>query len=126
MNAFSKAISEGLKAIANVAGEEITFHRGDDFAVIIAVEGRSDFQSTDPHGSVIDFRTIDFIVATEDLVVGDAAITPDDGDYITRTSGNTLQTYRIRRPDNGRLYGYSDATQTRMRIHTELSGESNL
>lgn len=126
MNAFNKAISGGLKAIANVAGDVITYHRGDDFAVLIAVEGRSDFQSTDHSGVLFEWRTIDFLIDASDLDVGGEIITPTDGDYITRDRGEKLQTFRVRRPDNGRLFSYSDAAQTRMRIHTELKGESNL
>lgn len=126
MSVFTEAISEGLKAISCIAGDEITYHRDPNFVVVIAVEGRSDFSSIDHSGSNVEFSTFDFIISTDDLIINGVNAVPQAGDYVTRTIGNKLFTYRVRRPDSGQLYSFSDAKQERMRIHTLFVGETPL
>lgn len=118
MSQHSKAISDAMKYLNQVAGEEITYYRGSDFVKLRAVEGRSQFQSVDPNGAVVDFSTTDFLIASSDLVLNDVVTTPVDGDYIMKDTA----TYRIRRQGSAQAYSYSDAAHERMRIHTQYGG----
>jgi hypothetical protein len=117
---FQKLIDEAMNAVAGVAGVYVTYYRGDDYTVIRATPGQTDFQMDTGDGAVVEFRSRDFFISVCDLKLNDEAITPKRGDQIVERDGNQNIVFEVSDPSGSdQPWRYSDTGRTHFRIHTK-------
>ena len=118
---FDATIQEGLAAVREIAGHEITYHRGDAWVQLRAVPGQTNFQLSDVSNIIHEARTRDFTFFACKLVLNAQLVTPNRGDLIHERVGRNAYIYEISRPDGGdQPWRYADHAQTTIRVHTNL------
>jgi hypothetical protein len=96
------------------ASASVTMTRGTESRSVLAVVGKSTFESVDQNGVTESWESRDFIIHATDLPFGE----PQRHDKITETIGNVLRVYQVSAPRGVPLFHYSDAFQSAVRIHT--------
>ena len=98
-----------------VASDSVTITRGEQSQAVLAVVGRSVFESQDQSGIVETWESRDYIVKASDLPFGE----PLRGDTVTETVGDSVCVYEVVAPRGTPLFHYADAFQQTVRIHTK-------
>ena len=111
----------GLTALFAASGETVTYRRDSTEIEVTAVLGESKSSGVDRNGQRVTYRTRDYLVAVEDMVMSSAAIRPKSGDKIIQTvNGVETQWHVMDGMSGGDCFRYvDDATRTVFRIHTQ-------
>lgn len=119
MCGFHEAILEAQRAIADVAGLTIRYHRGEHWTSIDAVAGRTTFSADDGFGAVVETQSRDYLFEANKLRFNGQLTTPQRGDYITEDVRGVRERYDVARPDGGsQVFRFSDHGRTTIRVHT--------
>lgn len=110
------------------AASEVVYSRGELQVSVRATRGRSAFQKQDADGTLVEFRSVDFIFLCEELVLDGAATEPRPGDRITVTLGDATLLYEVQNPAGGNAPCFAnlpdDTQRVAFRVHTKFVGES--
>ena len=87
--------------------------------VVFASIGRTIFDVDNGFGVVERTETRDFLVLTDDLVLGGARTLPERGDRVRETQGTTTFVYEVMAPGKEPHWRYSDPYRKALRIHTK-------
>ena len=118
MSIFTDALSAGLAAVAETAGDPVEYARGEIVVQLVAVKGHSRHESDDARGQAVTTMTVDFLVATADFLAAGLEL-PDRGDVVRVGAGVAATSHEVRKPDGAdAAWRYMDAGRTRIRIHT--------
>ena len=98
----------------------VTYRRGGDSVSLAATKGRSEFEQGDEDGFVHQLEAQDFLVRTEDLILGGARTLPKAGDRIADSDGAQTFVYEVMAPGSEPPWRYSDLYRRTLRIHTKL------
>ena len=101
------------------ATSTVTYQRGNDTVVVSASIGRTIFDVDNGFGVVERTETRDFLVLTDDLVLGGAGTLPERGDRVRETQGTTTFVYEVMAPGKEPHWRYSDPYRKSLRIHTK-------
>lgn len=101
-------------ALKKSASTSVTMTRGTESRSVLAVVGKSTFESVDQNGVTESWESRDFIVYATDLPFGE----PQRHDRIAETVGGIVRVYQVSAPRGVPLFHYSDAFQSAVRIHT--------
>lgn len=101
---------------------EVTYARGTDSVPVLATIGRTVFEVDNGRGILEKFETRDFLIRTEDLVLGGGPVLPERGDTIRETQGPTVHVYEVMAPGKEPHYRYSDPFRKTLRVHTKHVG----
>lgn len=112
--------------------QEVTYVRGADSVALNATIGEAVFEQENEFGVVKRIETRDFLVRTQDLVIGGSRITPAVGDKIKEAHafqvgssaivGATL-VYEVLSLAGQSPWRYSDQERQTIRVHTKYVGE---
>jgi hypothetical protein len=121
MNSFATAISGALDSLRTLAGECVVFQRGDDWVELTAIQGSTAFPTDDGNGTVVEYRSVDWLCSACDLELNGEKIEPKRGDLIKKSIGDKQHIYEVLRPDgNEKVWRFMDFGSTNVRIHTKL------
>ena len=110
-------LTEKLKAHASRA---VVYRRGADEVTVQAIIGRTLLKLDDGYGGVrMEWTDRDFLIATDDLVLGGQRTLPKRGDRILETDGSQIWVYDVLAPGNEPEWRYADPHQQMYRIHTK-------
>ena len=101
------------------ATSSVTYQRANDTVVVSASIGRTIFDVDNGFGVVERTETRDFLVLTDDLVLGGARTLPERGDRVRGTQGTTTFVYEVMAPGKEPHWRYSDPYRKTLRIHTK-------
>lgn len=104
--------------------ETILYRRGLDEVEIDATPGQSSFEATLDNGTVIEIEMPDWLIKPSHLVLDDVVVTPEPGDKILKTVGDTVTTYEVLSPSTTDQPYEIEQGGTIMRIHTKLTESS--
>lgn len=113
---FADALRAHCTALQAVAGESVTYRRGNSHVTITAVPGQSVFdESTGATDVVMQTKTVDWLISPDDLKIDGNQSEPQRGDQIIRADGEKLDLL----PGSGnKSWAWSDSRKTHYRIHT--------
>ena len=115
MSYFAEALSSGFDAIESIAGETVTYTRGQLTATVTATMGQSETEDIDGGGQQkIVSRSIDWLIRPDDLALDGDSIQPSVGDRITSEDGRVFDVSLV----GGSVWRWSDARRNCFRIHT--------
>ena len=97
----------------------VMYERGADSVELAATVGRTEFEQADEYGVVRRTESRDFLVRTQDLVIGGALALPKSGDRVRETTGATAYVYEVMAPGGEPPFRYSDPKRLTLRIHTK-------
>jgi hypothetical protein len=100
----------------------VKYERGAESVELAVTIGRTEFEQADEYGVVRRTESRDFLVRTQDLVIGGAQVLPKAGDRIRETDGATAYVYEVMAPGSEPPYRYSDPYRLTLRIHTKHVG----
>ena len=101
------------------ATSSVTYQRANDTVVVSASIGRTIFDVDNGFGVVERTETRDFLVLTDDLVLGGARTLPERGDRVRETQGTTTFVYEVMAPGKEPHWRYSDPYRKALRSHTK-------
>lgn len=121
---MSDILEKGAKWLAKKRNAHmtrtVTYIRGSDAIEINATVGRSEFEESDDYGQLLRHQSRDYLVLTEDLVIGGAQTTPMPGDVIQDEEGKATVNYEVMSPGGQPAWRYTDGQHQTLRIHTKL------
>ena len=100
MSLLSDALALHADRLHEAAGELVTYIRGSNSINVEAVPGESRIESVQPDGTIVEFRTQDFIIKASAIDFGSGAVEPARKDKILRTVGESTITFEVL-PDPG-------------------------
>lgn len=101
----------------------VTYKRGDDFCRFQVTFSRSSLQVDDQEGGVRVVRTDgDILFHSSLLVLGTAPTAPQRGDRVEVDFGAETVAFEVLAPGSEDVYRYTDAGQTRYRVHLKKVG----
>lgn len=100
----------------------VTYVRGSQTVDVAASIGKTAFRIDKGYGVTERIESRDFLVLSEDLVLGGVQALPLRGDRVREISGTQAFIYEVMAPGNEPHYRYSDAYRKTLRIHTKLVG----
>jgi len=103
--------------------DAVTYQRGGASVQVQATVGRSQFDVHDGYGGTLRVESRDYLIRSEDLVLGGELILPISGDRIIETIGTTEVTYEVTAIGGEPCFRYSDPQRKTLRIHTKNIGE---
>lgn len=123
MSLFQEHLTAGLSLRRSVAGERVTYQRGETtIENVSAVIGSTPFRIDNDlarHTASQIVRSVDFLIGVDALAELDSPSHPQRGDRIVRASGEQYDVL----PINGEPeWRFVDAAQTEYRIHTKRVG----
>ena len=101
------------------ASNTITYQRGIETVDVSASIGKTVFEIDNGFGGIERTESRDFLVLTDDLVLGGARTLPEHGDRIRETIGTTTFVYEVMAPGKEPDWRYSDAYRKTLRIHSK-------
>ena len=101
---------------------KVTYARDTESVVVQATIGRTVFEVDNGRGVLEKFESRDFLVLTQDLVLGGSPVLPERGDAIRETQGPTVHVYEVMAPGKEPHYLYSDPFRKTLRVHTKHVG----
>lgn len=101
------------------ATSSVTYQRANDTVVVAASVGRTTFEVDNGFGVVERTESRDFLVLTDDLVLGGTRTLPERGDRVRETQGATTFVYEVMAPGKEPHWRYSDLYRRTLRIHTK-------
>lgn len=105
--------------LAQHAAEEVEYFRGAERIVLLAVPAEVEIETLDGAGLLVVARATDFLVRTEDLLLGGEASEPRAGDRIRRSVGVRLVTYEAMPLGPKSHFEAADPYRIQWRIHTK-------
>ncbi len=102
------------------AGVPVTYGRGDASIEIQAIPGNTSFDAASAEGIWSVAQADDWIVRAADLVIGGTLVLPAKEDWIRRTAGGWILTYRVRPLGDDRCYAELKPSGLLVRIHAKL------
>ena len=102
------------------ATRTVSYSCGPQSLEVLATIGRTVFESVDDHGLIVKTESRDFLVLTQDLVLGGEAVLPKSGDRIREAAGSVTLVYEVMAPGGEPVWRYSDPYRKTIRIHTKL------
>jgi len=101
------------------ASRMVTYRRGSDTVDVAASIGRTEHQFIDEHGIVRIWQSRDYLILTEDLIIGGIQVEPAAGDVIEDTdiNGDPIN-YKVM-PMDEEASRYSDKYGKRLRVYTK-------
>lgn len=120
-------LSEGLAWLTEEllahASRPVVYQRGTDTVTVNAVVGRTLLKLSDDYGGVtMQWTDRDFLIAAEDLVLGEKTL-PQRGDQIRETREGKTLVYEVLAPGSEPEWRWSDPNHMLLRIHTKQVGE---
>ncbi len=103
----------------------VVYERGGEMLELLATIGRTLFEQVDASGGVVQkLESRDFLVRTEDLVLGGRPTLPKPGDRIREEAGGQVFVYEVMTPLGGNEppFRNSDPNRRTLRIHTKHIG----
>lgn len=100
----------------------VMYLRGSDSAQVQATVGRTVFEQADQFGVVHRTETRDYLVRTQDLVLGGAQTEPKVGDRVREPSGTAALLYEVMSIGSEPPFRFSDPDRRTLRIHTKFIG----
>lgn len=119
---FTKALSAGLATVRAVAGDVVTYERGDTRVAVTAVAGSTDY-SAEMGDIVVDrFTARDFLIEVADVDerfdnAGETFDEPKRGDRIVDDAIGS--TYEVFPATGDQLFEFADPDESEYRIHTK-------
>lgn len=108
------------------AGETVTYRRGAETATLTAWRGKTAFSRSapEPGGASLIWGDLDWMIAVEDLVLGDKRTRPREGDRIIATDADGTEiVFEIQPTATGEpAFRYSDPLRLVWRIHVKEEG----
>lgn len=102
----------------------VTYIRGVDSVSLSATVGRTQF-AVDLGGGMSEvWESRDFIIRSEDLVIGSSAVVPQAGDTIRQTVNETAKTFEVMAPSGHPPYRLGDPNGLSYRVHTKYIGDA--
>ncbi|WP_456061983.1 hypothetical protein [Aporhodopirellula aestuarii] len=115
---LQRALGVHAKTLASVAGETVTYRRGDFSAEVVAIPGQSVFDDFDSEGVRAETRTVDFIFSP-DFLSGlhelPESTMPAKGDQVIRANGDTYDAFP---GASNSVWSWADARETQIRVHS--------
>ena len=103
----------------------VEYKRGSDAVEVSASIGRTVFMVDNGHGILEETESRDFLLRTQDLVLGSSTTLPKRGDKILEAREGTVFTYEVMTPGKEPHYRYSDPHRRTLRIHTKQVAVEN-
>jgi len=114
MTMFDQAAAVTLwPSIAAAFGQTITYHRGANSVELTAIKTEPLTVEANDYGVIIHAEANDFLILASDLVISEAAITPQEDDYIEIGSSE----HKIMPVGEG-FFQYEDPGETIIRVNT--------
>jgi hypothetical protein len=102
------------------ASREVTLRTPGGDLTVLATLGRTEVEEVSQSGVVVRIKVRDYLVETDDLVLGASRVIPDENLRIV--DGNLIcQPLPL---DGSACYDYADPYRKRMRIHTKVIKDS--
>ena len=98
----------------------VTYARDADSVDVQATIGRTVFEVDNGRGILEKYESRDFLILSEDLVLGGTPTLPERGDKVRETQGGTVHVYEVMAPGKEPHYRYSDPYRKTLRVHTKL------
>lgn len=113
------ALANSFEALRDAAGVSIRYVRDGDSIMIIAVPGRTDYETETFGGIYNSDQSRDYLVLGSDLKISGNIILPERGDEIREVIGETDTVFPVLDLGGGRHYSFSDQYRVVIRIHTK-------
>lgn len=105
--------------LKTAAGVSVTYARGPLSVSLTAVPTLHEYEVVDDEGFGIVMLSRDYLVHTEDLVLGGSEIAPRAGDRITETVGGVVDTYEVMPLGQKKEYEPADSDGLLLLVHTK-------
>ncbi len=115
-------VAHALGTLLAAAGRTITYRRGAEAVLFKAAPGRTEEPTDEASGATVRYRSRDFLCRAGDLVLGGAAVLPQEGDKIEEAIGDETVLFEVYAPDGQHCYLQPDPGRTWLRIHTAQVG----
>ena len=97
----------------------VTYERDAASVGLKATVGRTEFELRDDYGMVQKVESRDFLVRTQDLVLGGGLTVPERGDVVREERGSQVFVYEVMAPGKEPAWRYSDPERRTIRIHAK-------
>jgi len=101
------------------ASRTVTYERGANTVDVSASIGRTIFDVDNGFGVVERIEARDFLLLTDDLVLGGGRTLPERGDRVKEVQGDSTFVYEVMAPGKEPHWRYSDPYRKTLRIHTK-------
>ncbi len=123
---MSNLFEQGARWLADQlkthASTGVVYQRGAEQVAVQATIGKTEFEIDDGSGAIQRFQTRDYLIQTEELVLGGVLTLPVAGDRIRETVGDQTLVYEVLAPGNEPHFRYSDPFRKVLRIHSKYVG----
>ena len=124
LQAGQQWLADQLKAFAS---RSVVYRRGAESVVVQATVGRTLLKLADGYGGERhEWTDRDYLIPSADLVINQTPITPERGDRIEETVGNTKYVYEVMAYGGEPPWRYSDPFGNLLRIHVKLVAAETL
>ena len=96
----------------------VAYCRGAETVLLLATVGQTSFEVEREFG-LEKVESRDFLVRTQDLVLGDQQVEPRRGDRVKEAVGNEMAVFEVMAPGDEPPWRYSDPGRQTLRIHTK-------
>jgi hypothetical protein len=115
-NLQTRGASTHVSRLQKAAGELVKYRRGSSYVELIAAIGGTVFDEVIGDGeTTTETKSIDFIFATDELVLGGKVINPKRGDVVDRENG---ERYDVMPGTNTAPSRWNDGRRNLHRVHT--------
>lgn len=125
---FDGIIAEAETTLRSLTGKHVEYRRSETVVTAnwLVVVGNTTFEISTEFG-MESYESRDYIGAIDDLLIDDGTeevvLTPQQGDRIYETIGNSTYIYEVQSPSGQPCFKFSDPDRTIVRIHTKMVGE---
>ncbi len=119
MNLLEKASSWLEDQRTEHTSRAVTYARGIETVDVSASVGRTIFDVDNGFGVVERTESRDYLVLTDDLVLGGGRTLPERGDRVRELQGDQTFVYEVMAPGKEPHWRYSDPYRKTLRIHTK-------
>lgn len=119
---LEKAIICAAKTASAIGGVEIVYNRGDEAVEMTAIKGRSQRETTTTEGYRIEYTDLDFIILTQDLILGGKISEPQRGDRIKECYTDEL--WEVLPFGDAGCFEKCDSSGLRIKIHVKKVQEN--
>jgi hypothetical protein len=117
---FTEMMGELVEAFKKEAAIELVYHRGDSQTdIITGWLGQTVYQIEEQERVTNEWNDRDFLIPVESLVLDDASILPQEGDWIEIVGYESPNTYKLMATYNLPIWEYSDIQETLFRVRTK-------
>lgn len=125
MSGIDSAIAGLIAGLAQAGGVTVTYQRPDcaPLAGLTAVPSEKQVEVLRADGSVETAQCRDWLVAAADLVIEGEAATPQAGDQIVETLGESTRTYEVMPIGQEDAWHWCGVGEQLLRVHTKRVGD---